>query len=126
MNFWQPISLARRVPIDEAMRVAEQLKTAAIKNYQIELDEPAERVDGTLFTDFDVRAALVKRFPKFHDRLMGFTVRMVLPLVQVPVEGEAWGFPSDAAFAPAVWLYEARYATRNPIAEALAPPGATP
>ena len=42
-------------------RVAEQLKTAGIKNYKIELDEPAERNDGTLFTDHEVRAALVRR-----------------------------------------------------------------
>lgn len=42
-------------------RVAEQLKTAAIRNYRIELDEPAERDDGTTFTDFDVRAALVRK-----------------------------------------------------------------
>ena len=42
-------------------RVAEQLKTAAIKNYQIELDESAERDDGTIFTDHDIRAALVKK-----------------------------------------------------------------
>lgn len=40
-------------------RVAEQLKTAAIRNYTIVLDEPAEREDGTTFTDFEVRAALV-------------------------------------------------------------------
>jgi hypothetical protein len=42
-------------------RVAEQLKTAAIKNYKIELDASAERDDGTLFSDHEVRAALVKR-----------------------------------------------------------------
>jgi uncharacterized protein YceH (UPF0502 family) len=42
-------------------RVAEQLKTAAIKNFKIELDEVAERDDGTIFADFDVRAALVKK-----------------------------------------------------------------
>jgi hypothetical protein len=39
-------------------RITEQLGTAAIKNYRIELDEPAERDDGTIFTDFEVRAAL--------------------------------------------------------------------
>src|SRR5579883_1581870 len=39
-------------------RVAEQLKTAAIKNRVVELDEPAEREDGTVFTDHEVRAAL--------------------------------------------------------------------
>src|ERR1700687_5350383 len=46
---------------DVKQRVAEQLKTAAIKNYKIELDESAERDDGTIFTDHDVRAALVKK-----------------------------------------------------------------
>ena len=42
-------------------RIAEQLKTAAIKNYTIELDEAAERDDGTIFTDHEVRASLVKK-----------------------------------------------------------------
>ena len=42
-------------------RVSEQLKTAAIKNYTIELDEYAERNDGSVFTDHHVRAALVKK-----------------------------------------------------------------
>ena len=42
-------------------RVAEQLKTAAIKNYTILLDEPAERDDGTVFSDHEVRAALAKK-----------------------------------------------------------------
>ncbi len=42
-------------------RVAEQLKTANIKNFKIELDEVAERDDGSVFTDHEVRAALVKK-----------------------------------------------------------------
>ncbi|ANM30626.1 restriction endonuclease [Acidobacteria bacterium Mor1] len=42
-------------------RVAEQLKTAAIKNYTIDIDEPAERDDGAIVTDHQVRAALVKK-----------------------------------------------------------------
>ena len=46
---------------DVKKRVAEQVKTAAIKNYRIELDESAERDDGTIFSDHDVRAALVKK-----------------------------------------------------------------
>jgi hypothetical protein len=41
-------------------RVAEQVKTAAI-DYTIELDESAARDDGSIFTDHQVRAALVKR-----------------------------------------------------------------
>jgi hypothetical protein len=43
---------------DVKTRVAQQLKTAAIKNYQIVLDESAEREDGSVFTDHEVRAQL--------------------------------------------------------------------
>lgn len=46
---------------DVKQRVAEQLKTAAIKNYRIELDEPAECDDGSTFSDHSVRAALAKK-----------------------------------------------------------------
>jgi hypothetical protein len=46
---------------DVKHRIAEQLKTAAIKNYKIELDESAEGDDGTVITDHEVRAALVKK-----------------------------------------------------------------
>src|ERR1700733_5813634 len=46
---------------DVKRRVAEQVKTAAIKNYRIELDESAERDDGTIFSAHDVRAALVRK-----------------------------------------------------------------
>ncbi|MHC2821614.1 hypothetical protein ACVMBY_005174 [Bradyrhizobium huanghuaihaiense] len=42
-------------------RIAEQVKTAAIKNFIIELDESAERDDGTIFSDHEVRAALVRK-----------------------------------------------------------------
>ncbi|HPF91106.1 MAG TPA: restriction endonuclease, partial [Flavobacteriales bacterium] len=42
-------------------RVAEQLKTAAIKNFTIELDEAAEREDGGIITDHEVRAALERK-----------------------------------------------------------------
>ena len=42
-------------------RIAEQLKTAGIKNYKIELDESAAHDDGTVFSDHDVRAALVRK-----------------------------------------------------------------
>src|ERR1700733_5396880 len=46
---------------DVKRRVAEQVKTAAIKNYRIELDESAERDDGIIFSDHEVRAALVRK-----------------------------------------------------------------
>jgi len=46
---------------DVKQRVAEQLKTANIKNYTIVLDEVAGRDDGTTFTDHEVRAALGRK-----------------------------------------------------------------
>lgn len=46
---------------DVARRVSEQLKTAAIKNFKIVLDETAVREDGSFFTDRDVRAALKRK-----------------------------------------------------------------
>src|SRR5438132_961613 len=59
-------------------RVAEQLKTAAIKNYKIELDESAECYDGTIFSDHEVRSALVKKgFEKVELEWMRCTVEDV-------------------------------------------------
>ena len=46
---------------DVKSRVAEQLRTATIKNFRIELDEAAEREDGTIFSDHEVRAALSRK-----------------------------------------------------------------
>ncbi|MGK9219473.1 MULTISPECIES: GIY-YIG nuclease family protein [unclassified Microbacterium] len=46
---------------DVKTRVAQQLKTAAIENYEIVLDEPADRRDGSVFRDHDVRARLKKK-----------------------------------------------------------------
>ncbi|HEX3666024.1 MAG TPA: DEAD/DEAH box helicase family protein [Rhizomicrobium sp.] len=46
---------------DVKRRVSEQLKTAAIRNFRIELDESAERDDGGVLTDHEVRAALVRK-----------------------------------------------------------------
>ncbi|TDE86772.1 DEAD/DEAH box helicase family protein [Deinococcus sp. S9] len=46
---------------DVRQRVAEQLRTAAITNYRIELDEDATRADGSIITDHEVRAALRRR-----------------------------------------------------------------
>jgi hypothetical protein len=43
---------------DVKTRVAQQLKTAAINNFRILLDESAERGDGSIFTDYQVRNRL--------------------------------------------------------------------
>ncbi|AEJ03184.1 hypothetical protein Nit79A3_3461 [Nitrosomonas sp. Is79A3] len=59
-------------------RIAEQLKTAAIKNYRIELDESAESNDGSIFSDHEVRAALVKKgFEKVELEWMRCTIKDV-------------------------------------------------
>jgi hypothetical protein len=46
---------------DVKQRVAEQLRTANIRNYRIELDEPAERGNVGTITDHEVRAALERK-----------------------------------------------------------------
>jgi len=46
---------------DVKRRIAEQLRTAAIRNFRVELDESAERHDGSIVTDHEVRAALVRK-----------------------------------------------------------------
>lgn len=63
---------------DVKQRVAEQVKTAAIKNYRIELNESAERHDGTIFSDHEVRAALVRKgFEKVELEWMRCTLKDV-------------------------------------------------
>ena len=42
-------------------RVAEQLRTAAIENYRIEIECEAVRDDGSVFSDHEVRARLVQK-----------------------------------------------------------------
>ncbi|MHB1324366.1 MAG: restriction endonuclease [Coriobacteriia bacterium] len=46
---------------DVRERIAQQVQTAAIRNYRIELDESAQRDDGTIFTDHQVHAALTRK-----------------------------------------------------------------
>ncbi len=55
-----------------------------------------------------IREEFLRADPKADERAMGYAVRMLLPLVQVPVEGQAWAFPSQACFASAEqWLDKA-------------------
>ena len=46
---------------DVKRRIAEQVRTAAIENSKIELNESAEREDGSIFSDHEVRTALQKK-----------------------------------------------------------------
>lgn len=49
---------------DVKQRVAEQVKTAAIRNYKIELDESAERDDGAIFTEYGIGLSPNERNPE--------------------------------------------------------------
>ena len=52
----------------------------------------------------EVRDALVEEFPEVNDRALGFTTRMMVPLVMYPTETR-WGWPANARFTPAEeWL----------------------
>jgi hypothetical protein len=53
----------------------------------------------------EIRQHLARKHPKADARTMGYATRMYLPLVQVPDDACAWGFPQEPAFAPAdTWL----------------------
>lgn len=52
----------------------------------------------------DFRKVLQLKYPKHDVRALAYTVRMGLPLIMVPTDGN-WGFPSNAGFALAEeWL----------------------
>jgi hypothetical protein len=52
-----------------------------------------------------LRERLAAHFPGLDERAMGYAVRMLLPLVQVPEDGAAWAYPGSADFALAdAWL----------------------
>lgn len=85
---------------DVKQRVAEQLKTAGIKNYRIELDEPAERNDGSTFTDHDVRAALVRKgFDKVELEWMRCSVADVKTVLAELRTGQQFTGTHHATFA---------------------------
>jgi hypothetical protein len=85
------------------------------------LDLPAlEKAARELFAEeprtFDeARDELARRFPKGDERAMGYAVRNVVPLVQVP-QGAPWGFPAAADFALAdEWLSGAHSKDDSPL-----------
>jgi hypothetical protein len=60
---------------------------------------------GTPRTFDELRDAFLAAEPEADERAMGYAVRMLLPLVQVPREDETWGYPAKARFALAEeWL----------------------
>jgi hypothetical protein len=99
---------------DVKHRVAEQLKTARIKNYRIELDEVAERDDGTTLTDHQVRAALIKKkFANPEGEWMCCTVRDVKTVLHELRRGKAIAGARDLNFSMRVEQHEAVLKTHD-------------
>jgi hypothetical protein len=72
------------------VRVAQQLKTAGIKNYKIELTQSAEKNDGSLFSDHDLRARLQQKgFERVHLEWMKCSVEDVLTAITELKLGQA-------------------------------------
>ena len=104
---------------DVKQRVAEQVKTAAIKNYKIRVDESAERGDGTIFTDYDVRAALERKgFAKAELEWMSCSVEDVKTVLAELRTGQRYSgthhltFPMRREQAEAVQMAHAYYHSR--------------
>jgi hypothetical protein len=84
---------------DVKQRVAEQLKTAAIRNFRIEIDEAAERDDGSIFSDHEVRAALIKKgFERVELEWMRCTVADVLTILTELRTGQRFTGTHDQTF----------------------------
>ena len=63
-------------------------------------------LDGQPHTFEEVRQHLIRKYPKYDERAMGYAVRMQLPLIQVP-DDSTWSWPASSAFAIAEsWLGE--------------------
>jgi hypothetical protein len=104
--------------------VLESAMQAILKERLAGIDLPAltkqvrKMLDREPLTFAAIREEFLRADPKADERAMGYAVRMLLPLVQVPVDGQAWAFPSQACFAPAdQWL-------SKPIPTKPAPPDA--
>jgi T5orf172 domain len=86
---------------DVRQRIAEQLKTAAIENYRIELDEFAERDDGTVFSDHEVRAALrKKKFENHSLEWMRCSKKDVITVLSELRTGQRFTGSHDQTFPP--------------------------
>ena len=81
---------AKGIDVDEVVAIASEYLGSGSRSFE------------------QVRDALASRHPKADLRAMGFIARMSIPLVQVPTDDDAWGFPSSPHFALAEgWLGEA-------------------
>lgn len=88
---------------------AERIFKDAIATYDVDKIVAAARTcfDKQSCNFTVLREHLLQQFPKLNERGMGYLVRMHLPLVQIPQDGTAWGYPAQADFAVAEsWLDE--------------------
>lgn len=87
--------------LDVKTRVAQQLKTAAIKNYTIRLDESAEREDGTTFSDHSVRERLkAKGFVNTELEWVACTVADVATVITELRTGQTYTGTHHETFKP--------------------------
>jgi hypothetical protein len=74
---------------DVKTRIAQQLKTAKIKNYTVQIDESAERPDGSVITDHQVRQRLkAKGFANAELEWMKCSVGDVLTAITELLNGQ--------------------------------------
>lgn len=87
--------------LDAGMRAILGDRVAAL-----DLAALAREAQAWLPATFEVlRPRLAAAFPGFDERALGYALRTQLPLVQVPVASERWGYPGTAAFTDAAgWL----------------------
>ncbi|MCR5874225.1 DEAD/DEAH box helicase family protein [Phenylobacterium sp. J426] len=86
---------------DVKQRINEQLRTAAITNFSIELDESAERDDGSIITDHAVREALKRKgFANPQLEWMHCTVADVRTVIAELRSGQQFTGTHHESFAP--------------------------
>jgi hypothetical protein len=90
-------------PVMEGALVAVRSRSDGLERDRV-LAAARRLLDEAPRTFDELRDLLKAAFPEVDERALGYTVRMLLPLVMVPTE-DPWGFPPAAAFAPAdAWL----------------------
>jgi hypothetical protein len=90
--------------LDAGMKAILREKGATVESKAL-VAEARTILAGEPQTFEELREQFVKAFPEGDERAMGYAVRMLLPLVQVPEAESAWRFPTQPRFALAErWL----------------------
>ncbi len=106
--------LAWRTPLQPMLtRGLESLFGRALEQVDVPalLEAARLRFETEPCTFGSLRSHLKARFPSVDERLMGYLVRMQLPLVQTPAPGADWAYPSMASFTVADGWLDAAPAT---------------